>query len=292
MILKLPGCWPMVTCLVPPGVISQRRPRKLISAAFRSIRVWWGGMQVEEFRRRCGAPAGASSGDAFFDRLVGREPGASGDVVVVVPVDLSGGQLVRRRPGGDRLQGEQGGTAFLPEAELALGLAFGPGIFGDEAADAQTAVGEEDIPHMSEVGEGGFGLDETGPDHETGGVVDGEGEALKLVTGPPWVRRAVMLEEIRVALALPPAVGCYESEEGAPLSVRFFNDLLSTLSKTSANPRHVSGAGRNHAASEPRGISGSFSLRGESRGIRLNHPDIGSTGVKPRSSLWHDRAGM
>lgn len=41
MTRKLPGCWTMVTCLVSPGVISQRRPKKLISPAFWTTRVWW-----------------------------------------------------------------------------------------------------------------------------------------------------------------------------------------------------------------------------------------------------------
>lgn len=41
MTRKLPGCWTMVTCFVALGVISQRRPRKLISPAFWTIREWW-----------------------------------------------------------------------------------------------------------------------------------------------------------------------------------------------------------------------------------------------------------
>ena len=41
MTRKLPGCWTMVTCLLSPGVISQRRPKKLISPAFWTTRVWW-----------------------------------------------------------------------------------------------------------------------------------------------------------------------------------------------------------------------------------------------------------
>jgi len=41
MTRELPGCWTMLTCLVSPGVISQRRPRQLISPAFWTTRVWW-----------------------------------------------------------------------------------------------------------------------------------------------------------------------------------------------------------------------------------------------------------
>jgi hypothetical protein len=69
------------------------------------------------------------------------------------------------------------------------------------------AVGEEDFPDMSEVGEGGFGLDKAGPDDEAGGVVDGQGEDLKLFSGPPLVRGTVVLEKIAIALALPSAAG-------------------------------------------------------------------------------------
>jgi hypothetical protein len=69
------------------------------------------------------------------------------------------------------------------------------------------AVGEEDLPDMGEVGEGGFGLDEACPDDVAGGVVDGQGEDLEISPGPPTVRRAVVLEEVALALALPSAAG-------------------------------------------------------------------------------------
>lgn len=69
------------------------------------------------------------------------------------------------------------------------------------------AVSEENFPDMGEVGEGGFGLDKARPDDETGGVVDGQGEDLEFLPGPPLVRRAVVLEKIAIALALPSAAG-------------------------------------------------------------------------------------
>lgn len=69
------------------------------------------------------------------------------------------------------------------------------------------AVGEENFPDMGEVGEGGFGLDKARPDDEAGGVVDGQGEDLELLPGPPLVRGAVVLEKIAIALALPSAAG-------------------------------------------------------------------------------------
>ena len=75
-------------------------------------------------------------------------------------------------------------------------------------------MGEENFPNMSEVGEGGFGLDEAGSDDEAGGVVDGEGEDLEFFAGPPLVRGAVVLEEVAVAFALPPAAGFGTALEG------------------------------------------------------------------------------
>ena len=105
-------------------------------------------MQVEEFRWRCWAPAGASFGDAFLDRMVGSKPGAAGDVVLVVPVDLGCKQLVGLRPVSDRLHGEVGGKTFLPEAELTLDLAFRLGNFGNQMADAEATEG------ALELGEG------------------------------------------------------------------------------------------------------------------------------------------
>ena len=164
----------------------------------------------------------------MLDGLVGREAGAAGDVVLVVPVDLGREEFVCLIPVRDRLHGEKGGKAFLPKTKLALDFALRLGIFGNKVADAQTAEGalelgegvgvagfagfvaeeaqavgvevvrkavsEENFPDMGEVGEGGFGLDEARTDDETGGVVDGEGEDLELFSGPPWVRGAVVLE--------------------------------------------------------------------------------------------------
>ena len=204
-------------------------------------------MQIDEFRWRCRTPAGAGFGDALLDGLVGRESGTAGDVVLVVPVDLGGEELVCLIPVRDRFHGEKGGKAFLPKTELALDFALRLGIFGNQMADAQTAegalelgegvgvagfagfvaeetqaigveivreaVGEENFPDMGEVGEGGFGLDEAGTDDETGGVVDGEGEDLELFSGPPLVRGTVVLEEVAVAFALPSAAGFWAAFE-------------------------------------------------------------------------------
>lgn len=76
------------------------------------------------------------------------------------------------------------------------------------------AMGEEDFPDMIEVGKGGFRLDETRADDETGGVVDGQGEDLEFLCGPPLVRGAVMLQEIAVTFALPAAAGFWTAFEG------------------------------------------------------------------------------
>ena len=58
---------------------------------------------------------------------------------------------------------------------------------------------------MGEVDEGGFGLGEGRSDDETGGAVDGQGEDLEFLAGPPLVWRTVVLEEISIAFALPSA---------------------------------------------------------------------------------------
>lgn len=98
-------------------------------------------MQIEEFRWRRQAPAGASFRDAFLDRLVGRKAGGAGGVVFVIPVDLDRKQLVCLRSVTHRLHGEEGGKTFLPEPKLALDLALGLGIFGNKVADAEAAEG-------------------------------------------------------------------------------------------------------------------------------------------------------
>ena len=68
-------------------------------------------------------------------------------------------------------------------------------------------MGEENFPNVSEVGEGGFGLNEACSDDEAGGVVDGEGEDLEFFSGPPLVRGAVVLEEVAVVGKKSPLPG-------------------------------------------------------------------------------------
>lgn len=162
-------------------------------------------------------------------------------MMLVMPRDLSRKQLVGLCPAADRFHREERGKAFLPETKLALDLALRLGIFGNQMTDSEAAegalelgervgvaglarfvaeeaqavgvevvgkaMGKENVPDMGKVGEGGFGLDEARPDDETGGIVDGQGEDLEPFPGPPLVRRAVVLEKIAIALALPSAAG-------------------------------------------------------------------------------------
>lgn len=72
----------------------------------------------------------------------------------MMPVNLSGEELVCLRPVTDRFHGEESGKAFLPEAELALDLAFGLGIFGNQVADAEAAQGALEL--REGVGVAGF----------------------------------------------------------------------------------------------------------------------------------------
>ena len=84
----------------------------------------------------------------FFDRLEGRHSGGARDVVLVVPVDLGRQEFVGLLSAADRFHGEEGGQAFLPEAELPFDFTFGLGVFGDEVADAEATEG------ALELGEG------------------------------------------------------------------------------------------------------------------------------------------
>lgn len=198
-------------------------------------------VEIEQLGLRRGSPTGAALADAFFNRLARGHAGAAGAVVVVMPIDLGDQQLVGLNVVAHRFDTHQRGEPLLPEAELALDLALGLGISGDKVADSQAAqgalklgegvgvaglarfvteeaeavgvevvgqaVGGEDLPDMGEVGEGRFRLDEACSDDETGGVVNGQSEYLERFAGPPLVRRAVVLEEIAVTLALPSAAG-------------------------------------------------------------------------------------
>jgi hypothetical protein len=92
--------------------------------------------------------------------------------------------------------GVAGFAGLVPEEAQAIGVEV-----------VRKAVGEENLPDMGEVGEGGFGFNESRPDDETGGVVDSQGEDLELFSRPPLVWRAVVLEKIAIAFALPSAAG-------------------------------------------------------------------------------------
>jgi hypothetical protein len=92
--------------------------------------------------------------------------------------------------------GVAGFAGLVPEEAQAVGVE----VIGK-------AVGEENLPNMGEVGEGGFGFNEGGSDNEAGGVVDSQGEDLELFSRPPLVWGTVVLEKIAIAFALPSAAG-------------------------------------------------------------------------------------
>ena len=81
-------------------------------------------VQIEEFGERRRPPTVACFRLALFNGLVGRQPGASGDVVLVMPLDLGCQQLVGLLPVADRFHGKKRGQSFLPEVELSLDLAL------------------------------------------------------------------------------------------------------------------------------------------------------------------------
>ena len=75
--------------------------------------------------------------EGFFAGLVGRQAGGPADVVLVVPVDWDGEQLVGRRVGVDFFCGQERDEAVLEGVEAAFDFAFGGGIGGDAGGDAQ-----------------------------------------------------------------------------------------------------------------------------------------------------------
>ena len=142
-------------------------------------------------------------------------------------------------------------------------------------------VGEENFPDMGEMGEGGFGLDEARSDDETGGVIDGQGEDLEFLPGPPLVRGAVVLEKIAIALALPSAAGFGTAFE------RFVQQRCHVLENMAADVGN--GAFEGEAAEEFVGQEtevGGFA-RGESgaqEGLRFIRPRGGVI-----ASRWRER---
>ena len=82
------------------------------------------------------------------------------------------------------------GTLKLGER---VGVASPAGFVPEEAQAVCIKVvwqtmGEKDFSDVIEMGKWGFRLNETRPDNETGGVVDGQGEDLEFLSGPPLVR--------------------------------------------------------------------------------------------------------
>ena len=176
-------------------------------------------MQLEQAFLRGGPPAGKAIALVLFDGLTGCQAGGPADVILFIPVDLRGQQLVCLGMVADSFEAEKGGKAFLPEVKLPFDLALGLRVFGDEVTDSETSqgslelgqgggvagfarlvaeeaeaigievvgqsVGLENLSDVTEVGEGGFGLDKASSDDATGGIIDSQGEDLQLVTRPP-----------------------------------------------------------------------------------------------------------
>lgn len=176
-------------------------------------------MQLEQAFHRRGSPAGKAIALILLNGLAGCQAGGPANVVLFIPVDLHGQQLVCLGMVADSFEAKKGGKAFLPEVELPFDLAFGLRVFGDEVTHAKTSqgslklgqgvgvssfarlvaeeaeavgievvgqsVGLEDPSHVIQVGEGGFGLDKASSDDAARRVINGEGEDLELVARPP-----------------------------------------------------------------------------------------------------------
>ena len=166
-------------------------------------------MQFEQAFHRGVPPAGKAIVLVLFDGLPRCQAGGPADVILFIPVDLRGQQLVCLGMVADSFEAKKGGKAFLPEVKLPFNLAFGLRVFGDEVTHAKTSqgslklgqgvgvsgfarlvaeeaepigievvgqsVGLEDPSHVIEVGEGGFGLDKACSDNAARRVINGEG---------------------------------------------------------------------------------------------------------------------
>lgn len=176
-------------------------------------------MQLEQAFLRRGPPAGKAIALILLNGLDGCQAGSPADVVLFIPVDLHGKQLVCLGMVANSFKAKKGRKAFLPKVELPFDLAFGLRIFGDKVTHAKTSqgslklgqgvgvsgfaglvpkeaetvgievvgqpVGLKDPSHVIQVGEGGFGLDKASSDDAARCVINGEGEDLELVARPP-----------------------------------------------------------------------------------------------------------
>lgn len=66
-------------------------------------------------------------------------------MVLFIPVDLLGEQLVGLGMGSHIFETKEGGKAFLPEVELSLYLTLGLRVFGDKVTHSQTAQGSLEL---------------------------------------------------------------------------------------------------------------------------------------------------
>ena len=176
-------------------------------------------MKLEQAFLWGGPPAGKAIALILFDGLAGCQAGGPADVILFVPGDLRGQQLVCLDMVADSFEAKKGGKAFLPEVKLPFDLALGLRVFGDEVTHSETSQGSlklgqgvgvagfarlvaeeaeaigievvgqsvdlENLSDVTEVGEGGFGLDKASSDDAARRVINGEGEDLELVARPP-----------------------------------------------------------------------------------------------------------
>ena len=98
-------------------------------------------MQLEKALHRGGPPAGKAIALVLFDCLPGCQAGGPADVILFIPGDLRGQQLVCLGMVADSFEAEKGGKAFLPEVKLPLDLAFGLRVFGDEVTHSEASQG-------------------------------------------------------------------------------------------------------------------------------------------------------
>ena len=98
-------------------------------------------MQLEKALHRGGSPARRAFALVLFDGLAGCQAGGPADVILFMPVDLRGQQLVCLGMVADSFEAKKGRKAFLPEVKLPLDLAFGLRVFGNEVTHSEASQG-------------------------------------------------------------------------------------------------------------------------------------------------------
>jgi len=199
-----------------------------------------GQVEVQEWRHRGGAQAGAFFRQSAMPCVIGGESGGAADIVLVMPLDLSLQEVVGGCKGGDFLIGQKGDEAVLEGAEAAFDFPFGGSVRSDAMGDAQSgqgalelgmsvqavgggsvaekrqavgvnagghAIGFKSQAEVLEMAPCGVAGGEGGGEDFAGVIIDGQDKSGVALGGPPWMRGGIVLPEFPDGGALPAAAG-------------------------------------------------------------------------------------